>query len=198
MAERTEPQAVKLSFGYKVTWGIAALGNSLISGIFAALLPIFYQDYLGLNARWIGLASLIYGIWNALNDPIFGFISDSTRSKHGRRIPYMRYTAPFLALSFILVWLAPQKATDFSLFLWMLITMILYDGCYTIIGLVYSALPNRTPNATTCRFHPHCLACWAPCWASSSQIFSAPKPECHPRFSRSRSLWWWWLSPLCF
>jgi GPH family glycoside/pentoside/hexuronide:cation symporter len=74
----------------------------------AALLPIFYQDYLGLNASWIALASVIYGVWNALNDPVFGFISDSTRSKHRRRIPYMRYTAPFLALSFILVWLAPQ------------------------------------------------------------------------------------------
>jgi GPH family glycoside/pentoside/hexuronide:cation symporter len=153
MAAQAAPQAVKLSFGYKVTWGIAALGTSLISGIFAALLPIFYQDYLGLNARWIGLASLIYGIWNALNDPVFGFISDSTRSKHGRRIPYMRYTAPFLALSFVLVWLAPQKASDFNLFLWMLISMVLYDGCYTIIGLVYSALLPEVTESDTERNH---------------------------------------------
>jgi GPH family glycoside/pentoside/hexuronide:cation symporter len=149
MAERAAQQAIKLSFGYKVTWGVAALGTSLISGVFGALLPIFYQDYLGLNARWIALASGIYAVWNALNDPIFGFISDSTRSKRGRRIPYMRYTAPFLALSFVLVWLAPQKAGDFTLFLWMLVSMVLYDGCYTIIGLVYSALlPEETESDT--------------------------------------------------
>jgi GPH family glycoside/pentoside/hexuronide:cation symporter len=147
------PQAVKLSFGYKVTWGIAALGTSLISGVFGALLPIFYQDYLGLSARWIALASGIYAIWNALNDPIFGYVSDSTRTKHGRRIPYMRYTAPFLAATFVLVWLAPQHAGDFSLFLWMLISMVLYDTCYTMIGLVYSALLPEVTESDTQRNH---------------------------------------------
>src|SRR5512137_3025997 len=149
----TRPQAIKLSFGYKTIWGVASLGTSLISGVFAALLPIFYQDYLGLSARWIALASGIYAIWNALNDPIFGYISDSTRSKHGRRIPYMRYTAPFLALTFILVWLAPQKASDFSLFLWMLVSMVLYDGCYTMIGLVYSSLLPEVTESDTERNH---------------------------------------------
>ncbi len=126
--------------GYKIVWGLASLGTSLISGVFGALLPIFYQDYLGLSARWIGLASLIYAIWNAFNDPLFGFITDNTRSKKGRRIPYMRFTAPFLALTFILVWLAPPQASQTAIFWWMLISMLLYDTCYTIIGLVYSAL----------------------------------------------------------
>jgi len=130
----------KFSFKYKLTWGIAALGTSFISGTFAALLPIFYQDYLGLAAKWIAIASAIYGVWNALNDPIFGYITDSTRFKNGRRIPYMRFTAPFLALSFVLVWLAPKGAGQNVLFFWMLGAMIFYDGAYTIIGLVYSAL----------------------------------------------------------
>jgi GPH family glycoside/pentoside/hexuronide:cation symporter len=134
-------------------WGVAALGTSLIAGVFGALLPIFYQDYLGMSAKWIATASAIYAIWNALNDPIFGYISDSTRSKRGRRIPYMRYTAPFLAMSFVLVWLAPQHAGDFTLFLWMLISMILYDGCYTIIGLVYSALLPEVSESDTERNH---------------------------------------------
>ena len=71
---------------------------------------------------------------------MFGYITDSTRSKRGRRIPYMRFTAPFLALTFILVWLAPKSARQPALFAWMLGTMLLYDTCYTIIGLVYSAL----------------------------------------------------------
>jgi glycoside/pentoside/hexuronide:cation symporter, GPH family len=131
---------VRLSLGYKVIWGVAALGTSLISGTFGALLPIFYQDYLGLSAAWISLASGIYAIWNAINDPLFGYITDSTRSKNGRRIPYMRFTAPFLALTFVLVWFAPPKAGDQALFVWMLVTMLLYDTAYTIIGLVYSAL----------------------------------------------------------
>lgn len=131
---------VRLSRSYKVIWGLAALGNSTISGTFAALLTIFYQDYLGLDKNLYGLAWIIYGIWNAVNDPLFGYITDSTRTRLGRRIPYMRFTAPFLALAFILVWLAPSKAGDQAVFWWMLATMLLYDTCYTIIGLVYSAL----------------------------------------------------------
>jgi len=146
-------QPVKLSLKFKITWGIASLGGNMIAGIFGALLPIFYQDYLGLTAKWISLASLIYGIWNAINDPVFGFLSDSTRSKLGRRIPFMRYTAPFLALTFILVWLAPQQAKDVWLFVWMLVSMILYDGCYTLIMLVYSALLPEVSESDTERNH---------------------------------------------
>ncbi len=132
--------SLHLSLSYKVVWGLAALGTSLISGIYGALLPIFYQDYLGLGSRWIAVASFIYAIWNAFNDPLFGYITDNTRSRHGRRIPYMRFTAPFLALTFVLVWIAPPQAGQQGLFWWMLISMLLYDTAYTIIGLVYSAL----------------------------------------------------------
>jgi glycoside/pentoside/hexuronide:cation symporter, GPH family len=144
---------VRLSPGYKVVWGIASLGLSTISGVFGALLPIFYQDYLGLSARWIALASILYAVWNALNDPVFGYLSDSTRSRRGRRIPYMRWTAPFLALTFILVWLAPQKAGDVTLFLWMLLGMVLYDSCYTMIGLVYSSLLPEVTESDAERNH---------------------------------------------
>src|SRR5512133_3667706 len=116
MTHSSSPSPVKLSLGYKVIWGVAALGTSTISGTFAALLPIFYQDYLGLSATWIALASGIYAIWNAINDPLFGYITDNTRFKSGRRIPYMRFTAPFLAFTFILVWFAPPKAGQDVLF----------------------------------------------------------------------------------
>jgi hypothetical protein len=80
-------QPVKLSLKFKIIWGIASLGGNLISGVFGALLPIFYQDYLGLSAKWIATASLIYGIWNAINDPVFGFLSDNTRSKKRQAHP---------------------------------------------------------------------------------------------------------------
>ncbi len=140
MTEQSASEPARLSFNYKFFWGVAALGTSMISGTYGGLLTIFYQDYLGLSAAWIGIAATVYAIWNAFNDPLFGYITDSTRSKRGRRIPYMRFTAPFLALTFILVWLAPPQAGQQTLFWWMLITMLLYDTCYTIIGLVYSAL----------------------------------------------------------
>ena len=134
------PIKKRLNFKTKFFYGLASLGTATISSIFAALLPIFYQDYLGLSASWIGIAAAAYAIWNAINDPLFGFITDSTHSKLGRRIPYLRFTAPFLGLTFILVWFAPQGAGEPAIFWWMLITMLLYDTCYTIIGLVHGAL----------------------------------------------------------
>jgi len=137
----------RLDFSTKLFYGLASLGTATISSVFAALLPIFYQDYLGLSARWIGIASAVYAVWNAFNDPIFGFITDRTRSKLGRRIPYMRFTAPFLGLTFILVWFAPEGVGEIRLFWWMLVTMLLYDTCYTIIGLVHGALmPELTES----------------------------------------------------
>ena len=132
----------------KLIWSLASFGGAVISGIYAALLLYFYQVYLGLGAFFIALAAGIYAIWNAINDPLFGYISDSKSSKKlGRRIPYMRYTAPLLGIGFILVWFVPLTLDNFSIFLWMLITMLIYDTAYTIIFLVYSALlPELTES----------------------------------------------------
>ena len=132
----------------KLIWSLASFGGAIISGIYASLLLYFYQVYLGLGAFFIALAAGIYAIWNAINDPLFGYISDSKSSKKlGRRIPYMRYTAPLLGIGFILVWFVPLTLDNFSIFLWMLITMLIYDTAYTIIFLVYSALlPELTES----------------------------------------------------
>jgi GPH family glycoside/pentoside/hexuronide:cation symporter len=140
----------KFSNTQKVQWGMASFGGAMISGIYASLLPIFYVDYLGLveNAAIIYYVQIIYLIVNALNDPLFGFYSDRSRSRMGRRIPFIRFTAPFLTLTFILVWFAPDKSIgNWNLFWWMVITTCLYDTAYTIIFLVYSALlPELTED----------------------------------------------------
>jgi GPH family glycoside/pentoside/hexuronide:cation symporter len=138
MSENTSARTFTLKD--KLIWGLAQFGTSIIQGVFATTTVIFYHVYLDLDPFYIGLAAVIYAIWNALNDPIFGYISDRTRSKLGRRIPFMRFTAPFLAITFIIFWLVPVNFPQLSIFLWMLILMCLYDTCFTIIGLVYAAL----------------------------------------------------------
>lgn len=130
----------KFSRKERIIWASTALGGAIISNIYGAVLQYFYQVYLSLGASWIALSALLYAIWNAINDPLFGFWSDRSRSKKGRRIPFMRYSAPFLGLTFILIWLVPAGFDEFGIFLWMLITMLAYDTFYTIIFLVYSAL----------------------------------------------------------
>lgn len=130
----------KFSTSDKLIWGSASFGTSLIAGVYAAMLVMFFHVYLELDPVLIAIAAILYAIWNAINDPLFGFMSDKTKGKRGRRIPYMQFTAPFLALFFIVIWFVPPKWDDFGIFWWMLITMLLYDTAYTIIGLVYSAL----------------------------------------------------------
>lgn len=130
----------KFSRKEKIFWASAALGGAIISNIYGATLQYFYHVYMNLGASWIALSAIMYAVWNAVNDPLFGFWSDRSRSKKGRRIPFMRYSAPFLGLTFILVWLVPIGLDQIGIFIWMLVTMALYDTFYTIIFLVYSAL----------------------------------------------------------
>jgi len=137
----------KFSRKERLIWGITSLGGSMISGVYGALLQYFYHVYLSLGASWIVIAVTLYAVWNAFNDPLFGLWSDKTRSKKGRRIPFMRYSAPFLGLSFILVFLVPAGIGEIGIFIWMIISMFLYDTFYTIIFLVYSALlPELTED----------------------------------------------------
>jgi len=59
-----------------------------------AALTYYFTRVMGLAPHLASIVWLLFGIWNAFNDPLFGYISDRTRSKLGRRIPYIRYGAP--------------------------------------------------------------------------------------------------------
>ncbi len=139
----TTLEAPKFSKKERVYWASASFGGALINGIYAALINIFYNDYLGLSSEGIVVfyIQIIFLLVNAFNDPIFGILSDRSRARKGRRIPFMRYTAPFLGLTFVLIWFSPDMTSGvWVVFIWMVITTCLYDTAYTIVFLVYSAL----------------------------------------------------------
>ncbi|MBD3194440.1 MAG: hypothetical protein GF317_05245 [Candidatus Lokiarchaeota archaeon] len=132
----------KFDTTHRAYWGLASFGGAIINGIYAAMLSIFVTDYLGLvnAADLVFYISIIYAVVNALNDPLVGILSDRSRAEKGRRIPFMKYTAPFLGLTFILIWFAPSAFGEIAVFIWLLIMTALYDTAYTIIFLLYSAL----------------------------------------------------------
>lgn len=139
----TTLKAPKFSPKERAYWASASFGGALINGIYAAFINIFYNDYLQLSTNSIVVIyiQLIFLLVNAFNDPIFGIVSDRTRARQGRRIPFMRYTAPFLGLTFVLIWFSPDiNSGVLVVFIWMVITTCLYDTAYTIIFLVYSSL----------------------------------------------------------
>ncbi len=126
----------------KVAFGSANTASNILSGIGFAAITFFYNVKLGLDAGLIGIAWLIFAGWNALNDPLFGYIQDRTKSELGRRIPYIRYGAPIYGLLFILCWFPLVDITnETALFLYFLFILFAFDTIFTIVGLITYSLP---------------------------------------------------------
>ena len=113
--------------------------NSLLTG---GGLTYFFTSYLGLDAAKASTVWIIFAIWNAFNVPLFGYISDHTKSKLGRRIPYIRYGSFFYALVFVVTWIKwPLGASQGALFFQMLSTLFLFDTLYTAIATSLYVMP---------------------------------------------------------
>jgi GPH family glycoside/pentoside/hexuronide:cation symporter len=113
--------------------------NSLLTG---GGLTYFFTSYLGMKESYASAVWIIFAIWNAFNDPLFGYISDHTKSKLGRRIPYIRYGSLFYSLVFIVTWIKwPLGASQGALFFQMLATLFLFDTLYTAIATSLYVMP---------------------------------------------------------
>lgn len=109
----------------------------------AGALTYYFVSLRGLDAKLAGYVWLLFGIWNAINDPIFGYISDRTKSALGRRIPYIRYGAPIFMTGFIAFWiLIPGIGnSQTALFIQLLLALFVYDILYTAIGTSFWVMP---------------------------------------------------------
>ncbi len=112
----------------------------------------FYTKYLGLDEGLASIVWMIFAVWNALNDPLFGYISDRTKSKLGRRIPYIRYGAPLYGVIFILSWfLWPLGGSQTALFVQMLVSLFFFDTFYTAIATSLYVLPYTMAESNQAR-----------------------------------------------
>ncbi|MHA1146881.1 MAG: MFS transporter [Promethearchaeota archaeon] len=131
---------IKLSFGN--------FGFNLSAGLVAAYLMYFYIRILKINPLLWGLAWILYFAWNSINDPLVGYLSDRTRTRFGRRVPWLMLSVPMLTFGLILMFFPPatllgdpsNEATQWALFFWLFITLMIYDTAFTIFGLCSGAL----------------------------------------------------------
>jgi len=128
----------------KINFSLGSLANGLLNGFVFANLTFFYQIKLGLAAELLGIGWLIFAIWNTLNDPLASYLIDNTRTKIGRRIPYIRYGSFLYGLAFIFCWfpIAPLD-NEIFLFLNFLAALFLLDTMFTFVGACYFSLPNE-------------------------------------------------------
>ncbi|MFN5935387.1 MAG: MFS transporter, partial [Roseiflexaceae bacterium] len=117
-------------------YAIANLGGSIPYQAFGAAVLFFYTDVKKLAPATAAIIMTIYAIWNAANNPILGHLSDRTKSRWGRRIPFIRYGMVPYALSFIAIWCAPfDGATQpTELAIWFLVTIVLFEGFGTAVS----------------------------------------------------------------
>jgi GPH family glycoside/pentoside/hexuronide:cation symporter len=133
----------KLPLKSKLAYGGLGAGISLPNQIAFSAITFFYNTTLGLEARLLGIAWLIFSFWNAVNDPIFGFIEDRTKSeKYGRRIPYIRFGAPLYGIAFILCWIPFVNVnSQLALLFNFIVVLFIFDTLFTILGLINYTLP---------------------------------------------------------
>lgn len=110
------------------------------SQAFSTFYSYYYVDKLGLSIGLATLARTIFLIWDAANQPLFGYWSDRTKTKYGRRRPWIFGAIPLFMLTFIMVFSPPASLSEMGLFTWFLIALVLYEAAATVIWVNYGAL----------------------------------------------------------
>ena len=124
-------------FGYALGEGAVSI---TMNGI-ANFAMLFYTQILGLSAGYAGTALSITLIWDAVTDPLMGHLTDNTRSRFGRRLPYIFFGGMALAVSFFLLWVLPQHAGSAQAAFWaVLLINLLVRTAVTVFVIPYTAL----------------------------------------------------------
>ncbi|HEY9645636.1 MAG TPA: MFS transporter [Chroococcidiopsis sp.] len=145
-----ESNPEKLSLSTKLAYGAGDLGPAITANITVIFLLIFFTNVAGIPAALAGSILMVGKIWDAINDPIIGILSDRTQSRWGRRYPWIIFGAVPFGLFFFLQWLIPHFSNDptvnqWGLFWYYVAIAIVGNTFYTIVNLPYIAL---TPELT--------------------------------------------------
>lgn len=161
MAETT---TAKVSFGQKVAFGLGMLANQMFPAALAILMVILVQD-LGFPPHLWGILFFLPRVFDAITDPIMGFISDNTRSKWGRRRHYVFVGAIVMGISFIMMW---QLYRDNSLsynFTYFLSWSIIFHIGLTLFSVPYVAMGYEMSDDFHERTNIMAVAQWIGQWA---------------------------------
>jgi len=142
----------KLSVGVKLGYGAADFGGNLFFTATAFVLMNYLTDTVGLAPALAGIALMVGRIWDAFYDPIIGFISDRTKTKMGRRRPFMLGGAIPLFIAMIIMFTNPSLVlgsgiSQAVLFVYTMVVYIILCTTYSTVNIPYSSLgPELTSD----------------------------------------------------
>ena len=139
---RTEPAARTPAWRY----AIGMLGTSIPINLVKGSVILYYVDILGLDVRAYGVVMTIYAVLDAIDNPVLGYLSDRTRTRFGRRRPWLLVGAPLLAASLVALFSAPD-VDGVALVLWFAVFAILCEAFDSMLNANYGALlPELFPR----------------------------------------------------
>lgn len=138
----TTAEPVQTTNRQRWLYSIANLGNVIPYQAVSAILLFYYTDFKHMPVGWAATAMTIYAIYNAINNPLMGYLSDRTRSRWGRRIPYLLFcTVPCMA-AFAAIWMAPFDGLKdpTKLLIYFYVVVFLWEGLGTVVSTAYYSL----------------------------------------------------------
>jgi glycoside/pentoside/hexuronide:cation symporter, GPH family len=135
---RTAPED-RIPIFQRLAYGLGALVNNLLAagiGVMAIVLNLG----LGINPAVVGLLMALPRLTDALTDPLMGYISDHTRTRWGRRRPYIFFGAIAAGVLFAVLWQLPAGYSESFYFWYFLIGSILFYLAYTVFATPWVAL----------------------------------------------------------
>jgi GPH family glycoside/pentoside/hexuronide:cation symporter len=154
----------KLNFTTKLAYGAGDLGPAITANILVFFLLYFFTNVAGLPAGLAGSILAIGKVADAINDPIVGILSDRTRTRWGRRLPWMLFGIIPFGVFFFLQWIVPHFSDNEAINNWWLFgyyvwIAILFNLAYTAVNLPYTAITpeltrdyNESTNLNSFRF----------------------------------------------
>jgi GPH family glycoside/pentoside/hexuronide:cation symporter len=137
----------RLSFWIKLLYGSGDWGISSVGMMRSIFYAIYLTDVVGLEPRLASFGALVGIVWDAVNDPIIGILSDRLRTRWGRRRPFLLWFAIPFGLSFIILWSAPNWDSQVALLIYVTFTFMLADTLQTLISVPFLSLtPELTPD----------------------------------------------------
>ncbi|MPV37779.1 MFS transporter [Georgenia subflava] len=115
-------------------------GTSIPINLIKGSMILYYVDILGLDARVYGAVMVVYAIVDAVDNPVLGYLSDRTRTRWGRRRPWLVIGAPLLAAALIGFFSAPTSLDGLGLVIWFAVFAILCEALDSLLNANYGAL----------------------------------------------------------